>query len=325
MIPRVSIIIVTYNRWDLLRDCLDAIERQNFREVEVIVVDNGSDAETARGCQRRPIRYLKPTTNLGFAGGNNLGAQAAKGEYLFLLNNDAFLGTRTLQQLITYADAHPSVTIAQPTILIHGSDRSNGAGSYLTQWGFLWHRGLRAAPSALPTKPDPIFSALGAGTLVRREAVSRHGLFDQSFFAYFEETDFCWRIWTRGGNVAYVPTDPMTHIGGQTAQAFNEKLVIFTAYRNRLVSFWRHLELPNLLLVLTLHHVAILGVAVALLPKRPQASVWILAVILWELTHPLTLLKTRAQHMRRRTIRDLTLWPLVYRPQSLRSMIRYLG
>ena len=154
-----------------------------------------------------------------------------------LLNNDAFLGRDTLTDSIKYALEHPDVAVMQPTILIgDGSQRSNvppspkasegrskgqmlsnGAGSYLTKWGFLWHRGYQTPIEELPQEPGEIFTALGAGMLIRADVIKKHGLFDEAFFAYFEETDFCWRLWTRGLKIAYLPTDPMWHIGGQTS------------------------------------------------------------------------------------------------------------
>lgn len=332
--PLVSIVIVTYNRWDLLQDCLEAIDTQSYRNVETIVVDNGTDDETRIGlAHRSDVLTIRSPNNTGFAGGNNLAVKHASGQYIFLLNNDAFLGKLTLKQVVEYLEQNPVVAIAQPTIAIgnwpqrskiKGQLLSNGAGSFLTKWGFLWHRGLRNRLNDLPSQPDHIFSTLGAGMLIRRSAIERHGLFDESFFAYFEETEFCWRLWTRGQHVAYVPSDPMLHIGGQTSKEFNEKVVIFYAYRNRIISFWRHLEIWHLVQILFLHHLAILGLMLVLLPKRPAASGWMLAVLIWELTHPLTLLKTRAQHMRRRAVRDREIWSTIYRPISLRQMLGYL-
>lgn len=337
--PLVSIIVATYNRWDLLQRWLQSIKKQSFTNVEIVVVDNGSDAETELGMKSRThVRYIKPGRNTGFAGGNNLGAKEATGQYLFLLNNDAFLGKDTLRDIVDYAEAHPDVAVMQPTILIgdgdysdhsdeirnFGSQLSNGAGSFLTKWGFLWHRGYQDPLSKLSQEPDAIFTALGAGMLIRSDVVKKHGLFDESFFAYFEETDFCWRLWTRGEQVAYVPTDPMWHMGGQTAKVFKEKAVIFYSYRNRLIALWRHLELPNLVNLLLRHHLAILGVMLALIPRRPAASGWLLLVFGWELLHLLPLFATRAEHMKQRTVSDPAIWPKIYRQRSLQQMMAYL-
>lgn len=333
--PTISIIVATYNRWDLLQRWLESIEKQSYTNVEVLVVDNGSDAETEEGMKTRTdVHYIKPGRNTGFAGGNNLGAAQATGKYLFLLNNDAFLGKHTLRDVVDYAEAHPDVAVLQPTILIgDGSEslklkaeswRSNGAGSFLTKWGFLWHRGYQDPPSKLPQQPDAIFTALGAGMLIRASAVQKHGLFDESFFNYFEETDFCWRLWTRGERVMYVPTDPMWHIGGQTSKTFKEKMVIFDSYRNRLTAFWRHLEGSNLLTVLFYHQLAICGLIIALLPRRPTASGWLLLLCGWELLHLPQLLTTRAEHLKKRSVSDAILWPTIYRERSLSQMMAYL-
>ncbi len=354
--PKISIIVATYNRWDLLQRWIVSVRDQSYTNVEMIVVDNGSDAETEENMRAfgdtRPvfhsasvtgrvkenvfpkIRYMKPGTNTGFAGGNNLGAKQATGEYFFLLNNDAFLGKDTLSDLAAYAEQHPDVAVMQPTILIgDGSEslklkaeswRSNGTGSFFTQWGFLWHRGYQDSLAKLPQEPGPIFTALGAGMLIRADVVKRHGLFDESFFNYFEETDFCWRLWTRGEQVMYVPTDPMWHMGGETSKTFKEKMVIFDAYRNRLTAFWRHLERDNLVTVLFYHQLAIFGLMLALLPKRPSASGWLLLVLGWELWHLPRLFATRAEHLGQRTVSDATLWPKIYRERSLAQMMQYL-
>jgi len=327
--PLVSITIATYNRWDLLERCLIAIQNQSYQPIEVIVVDNGTDQATVDGVHQFPfVTYVKAKTNLGFAGGYNLAANHAKGIYVFPLNNDAFIGKNTLKETVEYLEANPAVAIAQPTILIDEpgkpATKSNGAGSFLTQWGFLWHRGFRDAKATLPKQTDLILTALGAGMLIRREVIQKHGQFDESFFAYFEETDLCWRLWTRGYQVAYVPTDPMTHLGGQTARVFNERLVIFFAYRNRLISLWRHLELRNLVPILLRHNLSILGLILVLLPKRPKASGWLLVTLGWELTHLGLLLRTRREHLKKRTVGDQQIWPTIYRARSLTDMARYL-
>ena len=327
--PKVSILIVTYNRWDLLAKCLDSIRQQSYKEIETIVVDNGSDVETKHCIKDYPwVRYLSTKTNLGFTGGNNLAAKHATGEYLFLLNNDAFLGWSTLEEVVAYTQTHSEIAVAQPTILIHQPNgkatKSNGAGSFLTQWGFLWHRCLREPITDLPKQPDYIFSALGAGMLVRNNVVKDNGLLDETFFAYFEETDFCWRLWTRGWKVAYVPTNPMTHLGGQTSKAFKEKMAIYISSRNRLVSIWRHLDGQHFWAIIIRNHIAILGLAVVLLPKRPKASGWFMATIAWELTHLRYLFHTRQMHLAKRTVPDQDIWPEMFRSMSLGRMAKYL-
>lgn len=224
----LSLIIVNWNVCDLLRRCLASIElnRGNL-SLEVIVVDNASsDGSVTLVEQEFPqVRLIASKENLGYTGGNNLGAKEAQGRYLFILNPDTEIVGNALQQMVAYLDEHPEVGGVGPQLLYpDGSIQSSRrrfpqlmTAFFLgTPLGWRWFPNNKLAYLYnMADKADheiqPVDWLVGAALMIRRETWQAVGPLDEEFFMYFEEVDWCYRCHQAGWEIHYLPTAQIIH------------------------------------------------------------------------------------------------------------------
>ena len=219
-LSELSILIVTWNGDDLLRQCLDSLAVACGEEPEIVIVDNAASTETERvvagfvNC-----KYVRAEKNLGFAGGNNLGVEHCTRPYVVLLNNDTIVHADSFTPLMRYLDEHPQVGVVQGTLnLSRCGEKLDTCGTLLTPIGrlCLLHQWEPTATTTL--KARAVFSSKGALLMFRRDLLDRvvGGLFHGSFFNNYEETDFCHRVWLAGKEVHFVPTPPVDHLYNAT-------------------------------------------------------------------------------------------------------------
>ncbi|AFL74598.1 glycosyltransferase [Thiocystis violascens] len=218
--PRVSVIIPVYNKLDYTLACLDSIARQIPKvPIEVLVVDDGSsDATQAQLEVREDLRYLRNPDNLGFVGSCNRGAQAARGEFLFFLNNDTVVLEGWLDTLVQTLIDIPDAGLVGGK-LIYPDGRLQEAGGIIWADASGWNWGRLADPAA------PEFNFLrdadycsGAALLVRRALFEELGGFDARYApAYYEDTDLAFAVRARGLRVLYQPLSQVIHYEGVTA------------------------------------------------------------------------------------------------------------
>jgi N-acetylglucosaminyl-diphospho-decaprenol L-rhamnosyltransferase len=224
----LSVIIVNWNVCNLLRRCLASIEaNRGSLSLEVIVVDNASsDNSVAIVQQEFPQACLIASQqNLGYTGGNNLGAKAARGRYLLILNPDTEIVGDALEQMVAYLDSHPEVGAMGPQLLNpDGSVQSSRRrfpelataffeGTPFSRQWFPNNRFERAYYMA--DHPDDEIQLVdwltGAALMIRREAWQKVGPLDNQFFMYFEELDWCRRCRAMGWEIHYLPLARIVH------------------------------------------------------------------------------------------------------------------
>ncbi len=248
--PDVSILIVTWNTVALTREaissvllCPDSVER------EVIVIDNASTDGTGE-CIRSEfpsVRYRRLSENRGFAHANNLAAALASGRILILLNSDATLNPGSLKNAVDYLSAHPECAVLGARLLNPDGSFQNSFADDPTLLGETTNRSLvkrirrltrrrTDSPIKAPTSVD---SVIGAFMAVRRETWIRLGGFDEAYFFYFEETDFCSRARAAGSKVVHHPSIRVLHHQGSSASAVKSDARI-EFWRSRYVYFSRH-------------------------------------------------------------------------------------
>ena len=219
-----TILIVTWNGDDLLGDCLRSIARAVVNRPPCVVVDNANLTSTRELCAGFGfVKYVPSKENLGFAGGNNLGLPFCKTDYICLLNNDTVIHEDSFSPLIEFMDAHPNVAVTQGTMkLPRCGGTLDDCGTRLKWYGIQHHRYFRK-PDPGNLRPVRVFSAKGAFMMVRRSVIDKLGgvLFYDHFKSYYEETDFCHRVWLSGAEVWFVPTPPIDHLLGSTSSRFN--------------------------------------------------------------------------------------------------------
>lgn len=225
---KASIVIPNLNGAGWLRDSIESVWAQTEQDFELIVVDNGSTdeslaiAESYVGHERYTL--VKNDHNTGFSAAVNAGIRLAKGTYVVLFNNDAFAEPDWLAQLIAMADTDPRIFAVQSLMIRHFDwELADDAGDYVTLFGWACKRGDGMYWRRYQ-KPQRIFSACGGASLYRKSILDEIGLFDELFFAYFEDVDISWRANSLGYKNMYCPAAKCYHICGATTGAvrYNE-------------------------------------------------------------------------------------------------------
>ena len=230
--PQISIIIVSWNVRDLLRNCLHSIERgRGDLSLETIVVDSGSTDGTAEAILTEfpDVRLIAHPDNVGFPRGNNIGLSAASGRYFFLLNPDTEVVGDALSTLAEYLDNHSEVGVVGPQLRYPDGQIQPSRRRFPTlATAFLESTWLQSwAPSGViqryyvEDKPDnqpaDVDWVVGAALMTRRAVVEDVGLLDEGYFMYSEELDWCRRIRAAGWGVRYLPSARIIHHVGQSS------------------------------------------------------------------------------------------------------------
>ena len=236
---KVSVITVNFNQPKVTEELLLSIPYTNTN-LEIIVVDNGSRADLPTGWQASypGVKFIRSENNLGFAGGNNLGINAATGDYLFLVNNDTEFTPGLVEKLVEVLEAHPGVGVISPKIKYFYNQGLMQYAGY-TQMNYYTCanscKGLRE-----PDKGQydhicgPTAYCHGAALMVRKEAIAKAGLMHENYFLYYEELDWCERI-KRAGYQAWVCTDALIYHKESISVGKKSRLKEYFMNRNRIL------------------------------------------------------------------------------------------
>ncbi|MDM8567023.1 glycosyltransferase family 2 protein [Candidatus Halobeggiatoa sp. HSG11] len=236
--PQVSVIIVSFNTRDLLRDCLNTLIKEAGNiNYEIIVIDNASKDDSANmvATEFPDIKLICSTENLGFAAANNLGFAQAQGDYIVLLNSDAFLWPHALERSLEYIQANPKIGIGGarlinpdeswqpsarlfPSLLNHLIVISGLANKYPKSKFF----GRMDRTWADTNQAASVDWVPGAFSIMPRKVLEKVGYFDEQFFLYCEEVDLCKRFKMAGYEVYYWPDVTVIHLGGESSKSLTD-------------------------------------------------------------------------------------------------------
>ena len=238
----VSIITINYNG---LEDTCALIETIPFNEnMEVIVVDNASKNQEADTIAKRypRVKVIQSEKNLGFAGGNNLGIQAAQGKYLFLINNDTVFLDYNIQALIDRMESSPAIGIVCPKIRFAWDNNPIQFAGYsrLSRITVRNHAiGCNEEDRGQHETAQPTPYAHGAAMMIRRDAIDKVGLMPECYFLYYEELDWSMMFTHAGYQIWYEPKCTIFHKESQ-ATGQNSPLRTYYLTRNRLLLVQRN-------------------------------------------------------------------------------------
>ena len=310
----MSIIIVNWNGGKILEDCIKSLLKIDYHNWELIIVDNGSTDGSENIAAN--FKLIKNSKNLGFVKANNQGLKKAKGKYILLLNNDTKVEKNFLSKLVKRVEQDPTIAVIQPKIyLMDKLGFLDNCGSFLTKIGFLHHWGFNEKERKEFGKEREIFSAKGACMLIRRQVVNKIGLFDKDFFSYFEESDFCWRVWLTGNKVLFYPGSIIYHKLGFTIRRLGAKELNYHYYKNRICSLLKNLESFNLLLILLPHLLISESLFLLFLIRgRFKYSFMVKKAILWNFWNLQKTLNKRRKIQTMRKINDKELFRTILHP-----------
>lgn len=235
--PVLSIVIVSWNVREDLRECLQSLlrdegSRLESGEIEIIVVDNASTDGTAEmvNLEFPRVKLLVNSQNLGYTKANNIGINHSRGKYILLLNPDTIVHQGALQALIDCAESHPEAGIIGAKLLNPDGSVQRSARSFPDIGAGLFRNTFLGR--LFPNNPfvrrylladfgyDEVREVdwvSGAAMLVRRDLIERIGGLDERFWAYCEDVDLCWRAWQAGYKVLFCPNAVITHKVGRSS------------------------------------------------------------------------------------------------------------
>lgn len=242
-----SLITLSYRSGAQIERCLSALMTQ---DAEIIHADNGGDLDMAALAAKFPmVRQIVNPVNFGFAVGMNRAVTQSTGEWIGLINPDAFVDANWLGAMKTAIAEYPDVKIFTSLQLDAACpDRLDGAGDALTFFGFPYRAGIgHSMPETLEIAE--VFAPCGAAMLIRRDLWDQLGGFDEDFFCYCEDADLGFRARLLGERCLFVPDAVVRHIGSASL-GVRSGFALYHGYRNRL---WLYLKnMPPGLLIITL-------------------------------------------------------------------------
>ncbi len=225
---KVSVIIVNYNTKPILQDCLHNLEG-SYPNLEIIVVDNASADGSAEMVKASfPNVVLIENENNGLAAGSNLGLTKATGDYYLFMGSDAFPAGDAISQLVNYMDQAPYVGIATCKLVLRNGELDWDAHrGFPTPWAALTH--FTKLNKLFPhsrifnryflgwedmNKPHEIDLCISHFMLVKKEVIEQIGKWDEHYFLYGEDVDFCYRAKQAGWQIMYLPFCTAVHYKG---------------------------------------------------------------------------------------------------------------
>lgn len=244
MQPLVSIITINFNNADVTCDFLHSLKNSKYTRFEVIVVDNASKEDpTVKAKQARPdCIVIRSDRNLGFSGGNNLGMRAAQGDFVFIVNNDTEVTPDLIENLLKPFAADSSIGVVCPKIkFFDHKDVIQYAGFHpinlLT--GRTTAVGGGQVDSGQYSKSGFTSGAHGAAMMVSRQVLEKVGLMPESFFLYYEEWDWSFKILTAGFKI-YYQADATIYHKESLSTGKQSTLKTFYQSRNRVLFMKRN-------------------------------------------------------------------------------------
>lgn len=254
MNPLVSIITVNYNNKAVTEALIASIHRTNdYPNIEIIVVDNGSRENPVPQWRDgyTDIQFIRSEQNLGFAGGNNLGIRAAKGDYWFLVNNDTEFTPGLIQTLVNQLEADQSIGICSPKIRYYDQpDTLQYAGFTAMNYRTARNKCVGEFEKDLGQYDGLTgYTAFihGAAMMVRANAAAKAGLMAENYFLYYEEIDWCEQFRKAGYNIGLNMQALIYHKESMSVGK-NSALKVFFMNRNRLLFIRKNTPMSNYLL-----------------------------------------------------------------------------
>lgn len=224
----LSIIILNYKTKGLVKQCLkNAINNSKNLNCEIIVVDNGSNDGIEKMLSEKfpQVKFLQTGKNKGFASGYNVGIKEAKGKYILILTADVTVLEESIEKMVEFMEKNAATGLAGPKIINPDGSYQITCRTFQSPQIILYRRTplgfLSFAKKGLDKHLMSDFDrqtsrevdwVMGACMIVRKSALDKVGLFDERFFFYVEDMDWCRRFWEKGYKVNYIADAVVIHL-----------------------------------------------------------------------------------------------------------------
>lgn len=248
-----SIIIVSWNALELLKNYLPSVAETNYADFEIVIANNASTDESANWVRSAypDVKIATFDQNYGYCGGNNRAVPFAGKEILVFLNNDVRVHPDWLTHL-NEAFAHENIAAVQPKLRSVKQpdyfEYAGAAGGYIDRFGYPFCRGrifdkVERDIGQYDDETD-IFWASGAALAIRKDVFIKSGGFDEDFEFHMEEIDLCWRLQNQGYCIRYCPQSVAYHLGGGSLPMGSPRKVFYN-FRNSLFMLAKNLPAKN--------------------------------------------------------------------------------
>lgn len=236
---RVTVVVLNYKSKEQTLKCIDSITKSNYEDVDIIVVDNNSADGLEDDIKNIPnVTFIQTGNNLGYTGGNNIGIKKAienNADFIFVLNADAFLEKNAISALLEVVNKDENIGIVGPKILFGDKKTIWYAGGIFDKANILGrHKGVDEKDHGQYDTKEETDYVTGGAIFIKKEVFDKVGLFDEKYFLYYEDSDFCMRAKKAGLKVVYVPQAVVYHENASST-GLGSPLQDYFITRNRLL------------------------------------------------------------------------------------------
>ena len=276
--PSTSVIILGWNSAAHLPRCLACLSVQKHQAFDVIIIDNGSKDKSTIGLEEKypdlDLHIEGLNSNIGFSAANNLGARLARGQWLALINADAFPEPDWLEKLLGAREKNPEYSLfSSRQIQFNTPQLLDGTGDAYHISGLAWRNGYKLSSETYGLQQKEVFSSCAAAALYSREEFLKVGGFDEDYFSYFEDVDLGFRLRLSGAKCLYVPEAVVHHVGSASTGKRSD-FSVYYGYRNMIWTFVKNMPSPLIWIFLPLHIAAILFFAFYLTLRGQGKAIW---------------------------------------------------
>jgi GT2 family glycosyltransferase len=259
--PLVSIIVLNYNAGKLLHNCIESLQKLDYKEIETIVVDNISTDNSQNECKEKfpNIKLIQNEENLGYCEGNNVGIRQAKGEYTLVLNPDTIVESNLISELLS-AFRKKGDGLYQPKILsLDNKEILQSTGNMIHLFGFGFARDKGKLDNDEINEIDSVGYASGTCLFSSKEIFKKLGFFDDFLFLYHDDLDLGWRAKQQEIKSYFVPSTVIYHAESYSLKWSKKKF--YWLERNRRYCLKTHYSQETL--------------------KKIKTNLWCIELLMW--------------------------------------------
>ncbi|MCD8347083.1 MAG: glycosyltransferase family 2 protein [Lachnospiraceae bacterium] len=250
-----TIVIPNYNGMQYLGPCLDSLMIQSRQDFSVVLIDNGSEDASVEFVETHypEVAVCRFDRNEGFCRAVNEGIRLSQTPYVILLNNDTVCDESFVEELVRAIEAPRKEAAAQTfscaakMVQMNDPERMDNAGDYYCAFGWAYALG-KGKPAARYEKEREIFASCAAAAIYRKEVFEEIGLFDETHFAYLEDTDVAYRARIAGYHNYYAPKAVVRHVGSATSGSPYNEFKIRYSSRNSIYLIYKNMPWPQIVL-----------------------------------------------------------------------------
>jgi GT2 family glycosyltransferase len=305
--PLVSIILVNYNGLKWFQLCLHSLLDTDYPEFEILVIDNASTDGSVDYLKRNysdRIKLIKLNENLGFCEGCNIGFRESRGDIIALLNTDVQVDNKWLRSAVGKLQSRENVGSVQSKMMQYANKRViDCAGLSVDSHGLVAKIGEGEIDHGQYDGLPEIWASSGGAMIIWRHILAKVGLFDPTYFLYYDDIDLAWRIRLLGYKNLLDPSSIVYHMGSATTRTFPSSFIIFHSTKNNISSWLKNYSVGSLIAKMPMLSALVIGSLILELlhrrfghfKARVKSIIWVLRSINYILNE-----RHKVQHLIRR-------------------------